>query len=171
MKKEKITLRKLQKSDDKALAKTLGESKKLCQESGGIPYPYTLNHARSFIKKAPKDWNENIEKSFAICADDNLVGIISLKKFHLRDKNAEVGYWICEKKWGKGYATEALKEITKYGFKELKLYKIFALACIENHGSIKVLEKAGYKKEAVLKKHTKWKGKKWSDMYVYSKFK
>ncbi|MGB5228245.1 MAG: GNAT family protein, partial [Eudoraea sp.] len=67
-------------------------------------------------------------------------------------KSAEIGYWIGEPYWGKGIATKAIKLITKYGFEDLKLVRIYAGVFEFNMVSMKVLENNGYKKEGVFKK-------------------
>lgn len=55
----------------------------------------------------------------------------------------EIGYAIEKKSWGKGLATEAARRILQYGFDELKLDKIVAVARFENKSSRRVMEKLG----------------------------
>lgn len=55
----------------------------------------------------------------------------------------EVGYAIDKQFWGRGYATEAAKKFLEYGFDELKLERIVAVAREENLGSRRVMEKLG----------------------------
>ena len=57
----------------------------------------------------------------------------------------EVGYAIATKFWGQGYATEAAARCLEYGFEELKLEKIVALAFPENIASQNVMKKLGMK--------------------------
>jgi [ribosomal protein S5]-alanine N-acetyltransferase len=59
--------------------------------------------------------------------------------------------------WGRGYATEAAREVMRYGFGALGLARIFATAMSRNPASIRVLEKIGMREEGVLRGHvTKW---------------
>lgn len=55
----------------------------------------------------------------------------------------EVGYRLRRRCWGKGYATEMTKELLRYGFDILNLPEIVAVTDLENHASMRVLEKAG----------------------------
>lgn len=55
----------------------------------------------------------------------------------------EVGYAILKEFWGKGYAVEAAEAFLKYGFEELNLEKIVAVADPENRASRRVMEKLG----------------------------
>jgi ribosomal-protein-alanine N-acetyltransferase len=55
----------------------------------------------------------------------------------------DLGYRLIKKYWGKGYATETALASLAYGFNELKLPEIFAMADVQNAGSNAVLKKAG----------------------------
>lgn len=55
----------------------------------------------------------------------------------------EVGYAIARDHWGKGLATEAAEVVLHYGFTELQLEKIVAVARSENAGSRRVMQKLG----------------------------
>jgi len=55
----------------------------------------------------------------------------------------DLGYRFYKKYWGRGYATETAKACLEYGFNKLKLQRITASAALENHQSIKVIEKLG----------------------------
>lgn len=56
----------------------------------------------------------------------------------------ELGYRLCLKHWGKGYATEAAEALLDYGFTSLNLEKIVAFAVHQNSASLKVIEKLGF---------------------------
>jgi ribosomal-protein-alanine N-acetyltransferase len=57
----------------------------------------------------------------------------------------EVGYALAKEYQGRGLATEAAARVLQYGFAELKLEKIVALARHENLASRRVMEKLGLK--------------------------
>jgi len=56
----------------------------------------------------------------------------------------DLGYRFIKKYWGKGYATESAKATVKYGFEQLNLKTIYAIADVNNIQSRKVLEKCGF---------------------------
>lgn len=62
--------------------------------------------------------------------------------FH-REPEMELGYRLCLKHWGRGYATEAAVAARRYGFADLGLKRIMALALPQNSASVRVLEKLG----------------------------
>jgi len=89
---------------------------------------------------------------FGIFADDIHIGNIKIGPIHPIYKFADISYFIGEKDcWGKGYATLAIRLITEFGFKTLGLNRIQAGVHGSNISSQKVLEKCGYKKEAVFR--------------------
>lgn len=55
----------------------------------------------------------------------------------------DLGYRLIKRFWGQGYATESAKACISYGFNQLKLNEIYAMADINNKGSRNVLEKSG----------------------------
>lgn len=55
----------------------------------------------------------------------------------------EIGWRLCKRHWGQGYATEAAKGCLEYGFKTLNLKKIVSFAVKDNANSIKVMERIG----------------------------
>lgn len=62
----------------------------------------------------------------------------------------ELGYTFVKAYWNRGLATEASLASLRYGFEELKLERIVAIAKPENYASRRVMEKVGmnYEKDA-----------------------
>ena len=76
--------------------------------------------------------------------ENKIIGFAGLK--YLPEFEAtDIGFRFLPEYWNKGIATEASKEILKYGFEKLGLTKIIGTAIAENIGSCKVLEKIGLK--------------------------
>lgn len=90
---------------------------------------------------------------------------LTIGKPHYR--NAEVWYKINPEFWNKGYASEALKAILTFGFNMLHLHRIEAGCAVENIASVKVLEKAGFIKEAHTRKLLPIRGQ-WHDNFGFA---
>ena len=58
----------------------------------------------------------------------------------------QVGYVLDEAFWGRGYATEMAAAVVRYGFRDLSLPRIHAIATLDNHASHRVLLKIGLKR-------------------------
>jgi len=82
-------------------------------------------------------------------------------------QDAGLGYVLIHRYWGKGYATEAAKALIQYGFSKMRLHRIWATCDIRNKVSARVLEKAGMKREGLLRKNVFQKGQ-WRDSYLYA---
>lgn len=88
---------------------------------------------------------------YAICEkEDNLaIGAIELKlKGHTdmtdKEDECELGYWLGEPFWGKGYMTEAAKELIRHGFEDLNMSTIWCGYYDGNDRSKRVQEKVGF---------------------------
>ena len=96
---------------------------------------------------------EESHHNFAIEYKGREAGIIGLiGRTNEERLCAEVGYWLGEPFWGKGIATQALQSVTRFGFEELNLLRIFAGVFEFNKASMRVLEKCGYQLEGILRK-------------------
>lgn len=93
--------------------------------------------------------------------------MISLMKIDYKNKNTEIGYWLGRKYWGKGIMKEAIKLILNFGFKKLKLVRIYARVMHPNISSAKLLEKSGFRYEGRMRKTILRRGK-WMDELRYS---
>lgn len=111
---------------------------------------------REFLVKVviPHPWFK------AICVNGKPIGHVMLKQgTNIHGCRAEMGYAIARKYWKMGFTTQAVTAALKLGFKELQgVKRIEALVLPENAASARVLEKAGFVKEAFLPKYVHVKG-------------
>ncbi|KAM6566343.1 hypothetical protein CsatA_025471 [Cannabis sativa] len=105
----------------------------------------------------------------AICIDNTPIGYVLVTPNSSNDQcRAELGYGLGSKYWGKGIATMAVKIVAETIFKEWPhLERIEALVDVENIGSHRVLEKAGFQREGILRKYFLLKGN-CRDMIMFS---
>jgi len=160
-------LRPFKKGDEFSLARNINDIKVI--RNTLIPFfPYTLKNAKDWVGKSLK---ENRKKkptiiNFVIDIKGEVAGSIGFSK--IEGHRAEIGYWLARKYWSKGIMTKAMKLITKFGFEKLKFKRIYGYVFPFNKPSMKVLKKAGYKFEGILKKNTK-KGNRFIDDYLFAK--
>lgn len=113
-----------------------------------FPHPYSKADANAFIQGAVSEADAS---NLAIEVDGEAAGAIGyVIGTDIERYSAEIGYWLGEMHWGRGIATEALVLVTEHAFAAANLLRLFALPFADNAGSIRVLEKAGYVREAVL---------------------
>ncbi|MBT2692500.1 GNAT family protein [Bacillus sp. ISL-55] len=99
--------------------------------------------------------------------DNKLIGTVDFVSWQPQHKTAEIGYALSMDYWGRGIATEAAKELIRFGMKEMKLVRIQAKALVANKGSERVMEKAGMNFEGILRKFIFIKGAHY-DVKMYS---
>jgi len=88
--------------------------------------------------------------------------------FHWLNGNLlEIGYALLPAERGKGYCTEATQLVLDYLFLSKDIPRIQAATHVGNAASRKVLEKAGFKREGILRKATRSRGE-WADLVIYS---
>jgi RimJ/RimL family protein N-acetyltransferase len=114
-----------------------------------FPHPYTRRHAIDFLRfsTSPAD-----PSNLAIEVDGEAAGAVGyVAGTDVERYSAEIGYWLGEACWGRGIVTEALMLVTDHVFGTLNMLRLFALPFADNAASIRVLEKAGYVREAILR--------------------
>ncbi len=163
---DRLILREYTVDDAKSIMKIFNQ-KEVMKWIHGVPYPCTLNQVKKILKE-----NEKGAYYFAITVrkEDKIIGSIWFR--HLEEetnyKIAELGYLIDKDEWGRGYVTEAITKIIQWGFKNLKLNKIYETTCIENKPSQKILKKFKFKLEGRLRKHFNIRFvNKWCDEEIY----
>ena len=130
-----------------------------------FPHPYTLSHARAYISNAI---TVNPATAFAIATPSEAIGGIGLVPgTDVHRFTAEMGYWLAEPFWGRGIMTRAVACMTAYAIGELKLHRVFAEPYTTNPASARVLEKAGFTREGVLRSNV-YKDGRVLDQYMYS---
>lgn len=115
-----------------------------------FPHPYTRDDAKSFLAMTSEFDPPRI---FAIVVEEGAVGSIGVfPQSDVHRYNAEMGYWLAEPYWGRGIITRAIARMVDYGFKTWEINRIFARPYGTNLASQRVLEKNGFKREALFEK-------------------
>lgn len=108
------------------------------------------NYLAAFTPKDPSDKDAYIKKWTRLLSDEkvNIRTILfqkeiagSIAKYEM-EGDAEITYWIGKSFWGKGIASNALKNFLEIE----KTRPIFGRVAFDNLGSQKVLEKCGFSK-------------------------
>jgi ribosomal-protein-alanine N-acetyltransferase len=119
-----------------------------------IAHPYTEQDARDFLALAQEPGR--IWLAITLHSDGRQIGGIGLRVDD-QHQHAELGYWLGVPYWGQGYATEAAREMLRYGFEELGLHRVFASHFKHNPDSGRILVKLGMRYEGCQREHLrKW---------------
>jgi RimJ/RimL family protein N-acetyltransferase len=152
---QRLIIRNMHPSDAPSMSLHANNPRITSNMSSTFPDPYTIDQANIWI-----NMNINIPQinNWCICersSPDVAIGGIGLKLgVDVRSHTAEVGYWVGEEFWGRGYMTELLEALTEWCFLERKtdgkqLEKLWSNVHSTNVGSMRCFEKCGYAKEGV----------------------
>jgi RimJ/RimL family protein N-acetyltransferase len=139
---ERLFLRAPKLDDAKAIAR-LANNRKIAEMTSLIPHPYGVDDARAWIEtlsEGGRGW------TFAITAKSEGGAFIGACGYGRRpdDEEPEIGYWIGEPYWGRGYATEAVRAVIDHLFSVTDLDALAAGCRVTNLASRRVIEKCGF---------------------------
>ncbi len=130
------------------------------QRTTQLPEPYPADGARVFIQESMLLRDQGLRQVFAIVVEGELAGLCG---FHdICQGFAQLGYWLGKQWWGKGHASEAVRQLVQQGFVEFNLELVYSQCLLTNRASIRVLEKTGLH----LTEVKKLPNSKWSDVPI-----
>jgi len=120
-----------------------------------------------------RTWAANCSKDVAIRwgisekGNGKIIGTCGFNFWNKQYSSSPLGYDLLPSYWNKGIITEAVKEILRFGFEEMKLNRVQAITFPENVASTRVLEKLGFQNEGTLREWGYFKGR-FQDVYCHS---
>lgn len=148
---EQFVLRPWRMTDCESLAANANSKRIWDNVRDFFPHPYTVDDAKAFIGEMVAQRRELCD--FAITIDGNAVGGVGfVRGIDVERLSAELGYWLGEAYWNRGIMTDAVRAVADYVFHHTDIIRLFAPVFAYNQGSMRVLEKAGFTKLAVLHK-------------------
>ena len=124
-----------------------------------VPYPYNIDDALEWLEITKRE-----ELCLNIFLKKKLIGGISIASKGI-NTNFDLGYWISEDYWGRGYALEASKLLIAHFFSNTSQNKIYSGHIINNKKSKKILETLGFVKISEGKVFSLSKQKKVDHVY------
>lgn len=162
--KSNYTLRTWQTKDAPSLAQELNNKKIWDNCRDMLPFPYSPEHGEAFIDIIKQ--KEGIH-DFCIEVNGKAVGNIGfIPGMDVERFNAEVGYVIGEAYWNQSIMSDALQEAIRYYFAHTDKVRIFAFVFEHNLPSMRVLEKAGFRKVGVMTKSV-FKNGRFMDAHLF----
>lgn len=162
-----IVLRPWREADTAACAALANDEGVAANLRDVFPHPYAEQDARDFIALClAADPDEALFR--AVEVDGAFAGSVALTRgTDVACRSAELGYWFGRPFWGKGIATEAVRQMCAFGFGEWDIVRIFAEPFSCNRASCRVLEKNGFQHEGTKRLSVCKRGKLLdSEMYA-----
>lgn len=165
---ERLQLRRVHSGDERAVLGLLSDERIVRY----MLFPlFTAEHAARFVQRlqAPRVAGEPAQEVFGLTERDQheLIGLVGLVLDPLVTQG-EVWYLVAPAYWNQGYVTEAARALVDYGFRTLKLHRVWASCLPENPASARVLEKLGFRREGYHRMNLRIHGT-WRDSYTYAR--
>jgi RimJ/RimL family protein N-acetyltransferase len=132
--------------------------------------PNDAEATQDFLAQTLKAANTQPRSDFGLLVEDRAGGtVIGGCGLHPRanPREWEIGYVFARDVWGRGFATETVRALCRFGFEKLGAHRLRAGVFVGNHASAHVLEKLGFTREGHLRKTHFVRGA-WHDEWVYA---
>jgi len=162
-----LVLRPWRPADAPALASAC-EDVEIARWLPVIPSPYTEADAQAHLAQARENWDRGDAYNFAItdAATGELAGSITVRIRRFRI--GHIGYWVAREARGRGTATEALKALCRWCVDTLELKRLELLTDPDNVASQRVAEKAGFRREGILRSTLQYRDGTRRDSVIFS---
>lgn len=127
--------------------------------------PTSIQEEEHYIRTTQSD---HFIRNFSIIYRKRVIGAIGVKINYHRRHIGELGYFLEEKHWGKGYVLQAIELIEQYCSK-IGLKRLEVIMSPKNAQSERVAIKALYKKEGIVKGAIRDRDGNFKDVYLYGK--
>ncbi len=121
-----------------------------------------------FIDQQSQQPRTRFQLAVTLRQTGELIGNCGIRRDTPTSHEAEIGYELAPDQWGRGYASEAVAEIVRFGLAEMGVHRITAWLVADNVASARVLEKNGFQLEGRLRDKEMYKGRYW-DVLMYAK--
>ncbi|MET4562338.1 ribosomal-protein-alanine N-acetyltransferase [Lysinibacillus parviboronicapiens] len=164
---ERLVLRELTVKDAQAILDCFSNPDVL-RHYGQKPLT-SLAQVKQIIDNFSQNYDEKrgIKWGIELKGQEGIIGTIGFQEWSTEHKRADISYALFPESWGKGYALEAVNRVISFGFQEMELVRIGAIVFTENDASNKLLIKAGFEKEGILKNYMHQNNVP-NDTYIYS---
>jgi len=134
--------------------------------------PNTEEETRNFIAQAIAATSQTpIQKHMLAVTLKETGTLIGGCLLSVKGDNGDLSWILHQDHWNQGYGTQLAKHLIAFGFESLNLRRITATACSENHGSYRIMEKAGMRREGMYQDYRparKGYHKEYYDEYQYA---
>lgn len=137
---ERLTLRRPKLRDAPRIAMLLNNFE-VTRNLARVPYPYTINMAVDWLIRQKKEWTPD-SITFAVCHPQ--YGLMGFCGMHKEGNYAEIGYWLGQPFWGKGYMTEATTAVIDWYFSASGAERLVSGVFYFNAASLAIQEKLGF---------------------------
>ena len=159
---ERLQLRRMTLDDAASLFDILANSD-VTRDMGIEPF-VNVGQAEGLIRFMNDLFEQNIAFRCGIFRKDNnaLMGTCGYNGWETnRGSRGEIAYDLGKAYWRRGYATEAVEALIKFGFETMRIYRIEAFTNLDATPSIRLLRKLGFQEDGILRGYANFHGEFW----------
>lgn len=129
---------------------------------------YTEASLSRLVDEGTSSWETGRDYPFGVFADGALVGRVALSNV-VRGawQSCTIGYYVDASRWGRGYATEAVRLAVSFALDHEGLHRVQGAVMPRNAASVRVLEKAGFRDEGYAHHYLQINGV-WEDHHIFA---
>ena len=139
---ERLVLRAPEMADTNAIAH-LANNMNVAAMVSRMPHPYTTKDAENFVARVASGAMGKCVYAVTFGETKQFMGACGLEA-HDTGRGLELGYWIGEPYWNRGFATEAAQTLIDFGFRHFDVDFIDARCRVMNIASRRVIQKCGF---------------------------
>ena len=153
---ERLILREVRLGDAPEFFAMRGETMRYVHR----PRAVTIDDAIAFITRVQDGQRNNSGAQWAMTlkGNDTCIGLLGPWRIVPENYRGEIGYMLARAHWGQGLMSEAMAAVVDHAFGVLGLHSLEAWTHGKNVGSMRVLEKNGFVREAYFKENAFWEG-------------
>jgi RimJ/RimL family protein N-acetyltransferase len=136
---ERLVLRPPHEDDIPELV-ALADNRRVAEMLARMPHPYGEAEARTFIAMSQVR-QPGVSYALTLAETGTFVGCAGL---NVKDRGLELGYWIGEPHWKRGYATEAAHALVDLAFRSTAISVLHCSVRVINPASRRVIHKCGF---------------------------
>jgi ribosomal-protein-serine acetyltransferase len=134
-----------------------------------VPFQKSAESSLRFAEASAADWDSGRALRFAIRArpGGQLLGVVGLEACVEMHRACDLGYWLRRDATHQGIMTEAAARCIEFGFRSVGIHRLRVAAATDNHSSLRVIARLGFRFEGVAR-HAEWCDGRWLDHAVFA---
>ena len=150
LKTDRLSLRKAKLADAEAIFRQYATDPEVTKYVSWRAHR-NLAETRDYMRMCSLAWDVGRAFHWVIerAADKQVMGMMIAR---VDAGKWELGYVLARQHWGRGFMTEALKELIAWALKQKDIYRIWAVCDVDNLASARVMEKSGMQREGILRR-------------------
>jgi ribosomal-protein-serine acetyltransferase len=134
-----------------------------------VPFTSDVEASHRYADASALDWDHGRACRFGIRDKKTraFFGVVGLEAFAHLHQSAELGYWLEKSVTGRGYMTEACRALLTWSFSRLNVHRVRVAAATNNHASLRVIGRLGFRFEGVAREAERCHGR-WLDHSLFA---